>query len=61
MPFPDNTPGIDALINLPVGEIAQLPVELLAAMQREIDAAATQMRPLRQPQEDQPTWNAPKS
>ena len=44
MPFPDNTPGIDALINLPVGEIAQLPVDLLAAMQREIDAAATQMK-----------------
>jgi hypothetical protein len=44
MPFPDNTPGIDALINLPAGEIAQLPVDLLAAMQREIDAAATQMK-----------------
>ena len=38
MPFPDNTPGIDELINLPVGEIALLPVDLLAAMQREIDA-----------------------
>ena len=40
MPFPDNTPGIDELINLPAGEIALLPVDLLAAMQREIDAAA---------------------
>ena len=38
MPFPENTPGIDELINLPVGEIALLPVDLLAAMQREIDA-----------------------
>ena len=36
MPFPQNTPSIDELINLPAGEIAQLPVELLAAMQREI-------------------------
>ena len=44
MPFPQNTPGIDELINLPAGEIAQLPVELLAAMQREIDAAAKQMK-----------------
>lgn len=44
MPFPDNTPGIDELINLPAGEIALLPVDLLAAMQREIDAAAKQMK-----------------
>ena len=44
MPFPDNTPGIDELINLPVGEIAMQPVDLLAAMQREIDAAAKQMK-----------------
>jgi hypothetical protein len=44
MPFPQNTPSIDELINLPAGEIAQLPVELLAVMQREIDAAAKQMK-----------------
>ena len=44
MPFPENTPSIDELINLPAGEIAQLSVELLAAMQREIDAAAKQMK-----------------
>ena len=44
MPFPENTHGIDELINLPVGEIALLPVDLLAAMQREIDAAAKQMK-----------------
>ena len=42
--YPNNTPGIDELINLPAGEIAQLPVELLAAMQQEIDAAARQMK-----------------
>lgn len=44
MPFPDNTPGINELINLPVGEIALLPLDLLAAMQLEIDAAAKQMK-----------------
>lgn len=44
MPFPQNTPSLDELINLPAGEIAQLPVELLAAMQHEIDAAAKQMK-----------------
>ena len=44
MTFPQNTPSIDQLINLPAGEIAQLPVELLAALQREIDAAAKQMK-----------------
>jgi hypothetical protein len=37
MPFPDNTPGIDELINLPAGEIALLPVDLLAILQREVD------------------------
>ena len=44
MTFPQNTPSIDQLINLPAGEIAQLPVELLAALQRELDAAAKQMK-----------------
>ena len=44
MTFPQNTPSIDQLISLPAGEIAQLPVELLAALQREIDAAAKQMK-----------------
>ena len=44
MTFPQNTSSIDQLINLPAGEIAQLPVELLAALQREIDAAAKQMK-----------------
>jgi hypothetical protein len=44
MPFPDNTPDINEVINLPVGEIALLPVDLLAALQHEIDAAAKQMK-----------------
>ncbi len=44
MPYPENTPSIDELLNLPTGEIAQLPVELLAVLQREIAEAARQMR-----------------
>jgi len=44
MTYPSNTPGIDELINLPAGEVAQLPVDLLAAIQREIEAAAKQMK-----------------
>jgi hypothetical protein len=42
--YPDNTPSIDALINLPAGEIAQLPVELIAALQSALDHAASQLK-----------------
>ena len=44
MPYPENTPGIDELINLPAGELAQLPVELLAGLQGDLDHAARQLR-----------------
>jgi len=44
MSFPDNTPDINDLINLPVSEIALLSPDLLAVLQREIDAAAKQMK-----------------
>lgn len=44
MPFPENTPSIDDLINLPAGEIALLPVEMLAALQGELDHATKQLR-----------------
>jgi hypothetical protein len=44
MPFPENAPGIDALIDMPVGEIALLPVELLATLQAELDIAAKQLK-----------------
>ena len=37
MPFPENTPTPDDLPSLSVAEIAALPVELLAILQREID------------------------
>jgi hypothetical protein len=44
MPYPENTPDIDDLINLPAGDIAQLPVELLAALQGALDHAASQLK-----------------
>ena len=37
MPFPENTPTPDDLPSLSVADIAALPVELLAILQREID------------------------
>jgi hypothetical protein len=44
MPFPENAPGIDALINLPAGKLAELPVALLADLQRELDHAAHMLK-----------------
>lgn len=44
MSFPENTPDFDILINLSAGELAQLPVELLAALQAELDHAAKQLK-----------------
>ncbi len=39
MPFPENAPRVDDLTSMPLQEIAVLPVELLAILQREIDEA----------------------
>lgn len=44
MPYPDNIPDTNAMLNLPTGELAQLPVELLAALQGELDHAAKQLK-----------------
>lgn len=44
LPYPENRPDIDALINLPTGELAAQPVEFLAALQQEIDDAARQLK-----------------
>lgn len=38
MPYPDNAPTPDDLLSLSHGEIAALPVDLLAVLQNEIDA-----------------------
>jgi hypothetical protein len=37
MPYPENAPRVDDLMSLPPQAIADLPVEMLAIMQREID------------------------
>ena len=44
MPHPENTPDIEALINLPAAEFADLPVEMLAALQGELNHAACQLK-----------------
>ena len=44
MPYPENIPDTNAMLNLPAGELAQLPVELLAALQVELDHAAKQLK-----------------
>ena len=37
MPFPSNTPTVDDLASLGLQDIAMLPVELLAILQRDVD------------------------
>lgn len=44
MPYPENIPSITEMLNLPTGELAQLPVELLAALEGELDHAAKQLK-----------------
>jgi len=44
MPYPENIPDTNAMLNLPAGELAQLPVELLAALQGELEHAAKQLK-----------------
>ena len=44
MSYPENIPDTNAMLNLPAGELAQLPVELLAALQGELDHAAKQLK-----------------
>lgn len=39
MSYPENAPGPDDLLTLAPEEVARLPVELLAHLQREVDAA----------------------
>jgi hypothetical protein len=44
MPFPENTPTCDDLPSLSPQDIAQLPVELLAILQREVDERMAQVK-----------------
>ena len=44
MPHSENIPSTHDLLNLPASELAQLPVELLAALQAELDHAVKQLK-----------------
>jgi hypothetical protein len=44
MAFPENTPSVDDMLNMPVTELALMPVELLAALQAELDHAGKQLK-----------------
>jgi len=44
MTYPENTPSINDILNLPTGDLAQMPVELLAALQSELDHASRQLK-----------------
>jgi hypothetical protein len=44
MAFPENTPSVDDMLNMPVTELALMPPNLLAAVQAEIDVATDRMR-----------------
>lgn len=44
MPFPSNAPTVDDLAGLPLPEIARLPIDLLASLQRDADERLTQSK-----------------
>jgi hypothetical protein len=44
MTYPENTPSVDDMLNMPTGELAQMPVELLAGLQAELAHAAKQLK-----------------
>lgn len=44
MAFPENTPSVDDMLNMSTGDLAQMPVELLAVLQGELDHASKQLK-----------------
>ena len=44
MSFPKNTPSVDDMFNMSTGDLAQMPVELLAALKGELDHASKQLK-----------------
>ncbi len=44
MTYPKNTPSLDDMLNMPTGELAQMPVELLAALQAELAHATKALK-----------------
>lgn len=44
MTYPENTPSVDDMLNMSTGDLAQMPVELLATLQAELAHAAKQLK-----------------
>ena len=44
MTYPANTPSVDDMLNMPKGELAQMPVHLLGALQAELDHASKTLK-----------------
>ena len=44
MTYPENTPSVDDMLNMPTGELAQMPVELLVSLQAELAHASKQLK-----------------
>ena len=44
MTYPQNTPSVDDMLKMPTGELAQMPVALLAALQGGLDDAGKQLK-----------------
>jgi hypothetical protein len=44
MTYPQNTPSLDDMLNMPTGDLAQMPVALLATLQGELDHASRQLK-----------------
>jgi len=44
MSYPENIPSVEDILNIPTGELAQMPVELLAALQGELVHASKQLK-----------------
>ena len=44
MTYPQNTPSVDDMLKMSTGELAQMPVALLAALQGELDHAGKQLK-----------------
>lgn len=44
MTYPENTPSLDDMLNMPTGDLAQMPAELLATLQAELDHASKQLK-----------------
>ena len=44
MTYPVNIPSINDMLNMPAGELSQMPVDLLVALQSELDHASKQLK-----------------